>query len=381
VLALEFWSNRTASGVGNLQVTLVDAQGQEQVVVSDAAGRARAEIAGEQATLTSVRLGDQEMLLVLNDDEVGGYGFTLYPGAEQGYRFITGETGVMLTDDANVTPLPRDADAVVEGSATLILHVTDGTGMGVDGVSLTLDDARDRRWAVVTDAAGQAQADRLVGSFILVDEAQQDGQPLPLMLDEGMGEPPEPVDGFLFAITQGEERSYDLTLQDGALRIHDRLWAWTTDLSQKASPGAPDLASAAFTRENAEAVLRAFLVALHEGRYDEAVALYAGSYHRLVVVDDLASDDYAGRMRSACERSGHHCLAVGDIVADEARSGAGVFAFEVEFVFADGTLFVRQLPGFVTPSPGVETSQSAFPFSVVQEGGAMKVVGFPPYTP
>jgi hypothetical protein len=53
----------------------------------------------------------------------------------------------------------------------------------------------------------------------------------------------------------------------------------------------------------------------------------------------------------------------------------------VEFVFADGTLFVRQLPGFVTPSPGVETSQSAFPFSVVQEGGAMKVVGFPPYTP
>jgi hypothetical protein len=378
VLALEFWSNRTASGVGNLQVTLVDAQGQEQVVVSDAAGRARAEIAGATATLTSVRLGDQEMLLVLNDDEVGGYGFTLYPGAEQGYRFITGETGVMLSD-ANVTPLPRDADAVVEGSATLVLYVTDDAGAGVPGVSITLDDDRDRRWSVQTDAAGQAQSDRLVGSFILVDEAQQNGQPLPLMLDEGMGELPEPVDGFLFAITQGEERSYDLTLQDGALRIHDRLWAWT-ERSQEPPPGAPDLASAEFTRENAEAVLRAFLEALHEGRYDEAVALFGGSYERLVVVD-VAPDDHAGRMRAACERSGHHCLAVHSIVADEARSGAGVFAFEVSFVFEDGTLFAWQMPGFVTPSPGAETSQSAFPFSVVQEGGAMKVVGFPPYTP
>ena len=136
------------------------------------------------------------------------------------------------------------------------------------GVRVTLVDGQGQEQVAESDGGGRVQVDGLVGSFVRLMAARQGRQELALMLDTGT---PQSVGGFLFPITQGQEHVYDLTASGGTLAIHDML------LKMPATP-APTIEVAAtveaFTQENAEAVLRDFLTALHEGRYEEAVRVH-----------------------------------------------------------------------------------------------------------
>jgi hypothetical protein len=126
--------------------------------------------------------------------------------------------------------------------------------------------------------------------------------------------------------------------------------------------------------------LVAFLDSLHNGRYEEAAQLYGGTYE--ILIDHNPSVDpsnQAALMKNACTINGAECLEVKSAGPDRTISTTE-FSFKVDFMNADGMLFVRGAccGGNETDTP----PQSLFIFTVVQEGdGKFLVMDMPPYMP
>jgi len=126
--------------------------------------------------------------------------------------------------------------------------------------------------------------------------------------------------------------------------------------------------------------LVAFLDSLHNGRYEEAAQLYGGTYE--ILIDHNPSVDpsnQAALMKNACTINGAECLEVKSAGPDRTISTTE-FSFKVDFMNADGTLFVRGpcCGGNETDTP----SQSLFIFTVDKEvDGKFLVMDMPPYMP
>ena len=148
-------------------------------------------------------------------------------------------------------------------------------------------------------------------------------------------------------------------------------------------PAAPTLPGAQVPAEQ-ELALRAltdFFEHLNAGRYPEASQLFGGSYQ--VVVDhnpNLAPQDHAALLRSACTTNGFRCLRTQSARLQEQMPARAEFCFLVEFSTPEGELFVRG------PCCGASETemppQSAFTFAVIRgEDGVYRVQDLPVYVP
>jgi hypothetical protein len=130
----------------------------------------------------------------------------------------------------------------------------------------------------------------------------------------------------------------------------------------------------------AEATLREFFQALHEGEYENAVELYGGDYDPLISMNpDLDPSDGPALMAQGCEFNGFSCLRMGQVLAVE-RMDNSIFTIKVQFLTDDGEVF------FLGPCCGAgETSLSPvseFKFRVSQDGsGQYRVLDLPVYVP
>jgi len=125
-------------------------------------------------------------------------------------------------------------------------------------------------------------------------------------------------------------------------------------------------------------VLTAFFAALHEGRFEDAAALYGGSYDVPREMNpDLKPDRHAALLERYCTRNGGVCLPVEKIVTSSS-AGDGSEAFTVRFAKDDGTVFELG-PCCGEPDTGSRTSE--FAYAVRRIEGALRVVELPPYVP
>ena len=132
--------------------------------------------------------------------------------------------------------------------------------------------------------------------------------------------------------------------------------------------------------QDARQALVEFFRLLHDGRYQQAAGLYAGSYQWLIDSNpDISPSDTAALLERGCRQNGLMCL--------EVRSSAVVlmtyptgYLFRVEFNLDDGTLFV------LGPCCGADETEmppvSTFQYQVLQgEKGSWGVADLPPYVP
>jgi len=132
--------------------------------------------------------------------------------------------------------------------------------------------------------------------------------------------------------------------------------------------------------EQARQVLVSFLASLHDGQYDQAALLYGGTYETMIANNpEIAPDDYTGLLRNACAVNGIQCLRVKSAQLDRQVSEKE-FVFKVEFLNADGTLFV------LGPCCGADEinspPQSVFYLTVLKvEPDRFAVMDMPPYVP
>jgi len=85
-----------------------------------------------------------------------------------------------------------------------------------------------------------------------------------------------------------------------------------------------------------------FLLAMHEGRYEDAAQLYGGDYMLLQMYNPtVAPEDHAALLKNACEVNGFRCLAPLSIAPSAQLPGA----YDVTFRAEDGTVFGIQTPG------------------------------------
>jgi hypothetical protein len=130
----------------------------------------------------------------------------------------------------------------------------------------------------------------------------------------------------------------------------------------------------------AQQSLVAFLENLHDEKFEKGVGLYGGTYE--IMNDHNPSIDptnHVALMKNACTINGAQCLEVKSATLDREVS-AKEFAFRVEFLNEDGTLFVLGpcCGGNQTDSP----PQSAFLFTVIKDSdGKFLVMNMPPYVP
>ncbi len=126
----------------------------------------------------------------------------------------------------------------------------------------------------------------------------------------------------------------------------------------------------------AEETLRAFLEDLGEGRYEEAVAKFAGNYGELEAFNpDLDPADRPALFARYCTVNGGMCLLPESIQLVE--SDADTFAFKVTFLAPGGGQFV--LEGCC----GEEAAEpiSVFPYTVASTADGLQILELPPYVP
>lgn len=85
--------------------------------------------------------------------------------------------------------------------------------------------------------------------------------------------------------------------------------------------------------------LTAFFSHLRAGEYEQATAMYGGTYD--VMIDhnpEIAPDDHAALFRNACKINGAQCLETGRVVL-EGQPSPAEYKFAVEFKNDDGSLF------------------------------------------
>ncbi len=144
-----------------------------------------------------------------------------------------------------------------------------------------------------------------------------------------------------------------------------------------ARPTAGEPTDASWAAE-AESTLTAYFAALHEGRYANAAALYAGSYGVLLDSNpDVDPQDHARLFERWCTQNGGQCLRVRSVVSRQAVS-QDEMQFVVQFSGEDGALFTI---GPCCGEPDTGQRQTDFAFVVQRVGGSFRVLGLPPYVP
>jgi hypothetical protein len=109
-----------------------------------------------------------------------------------------------------------------------------------------------------------------------------------------------------------------------------------------------------------------YFTALFAGRYDEAAALYGGSYETLVDWNPtIAPSDHAALLRAGCTNNGLQCLAVKRVARVDAQSTTD-FTMLVEFINDDGSTFKHG-------------STTQFLVRVKKSGVAFQVLDLPVY--
>jgi hypothetical protein len=127
-------------------------------------------------------------------------------------------------------------------------------------------------------------------------------------------------------------------------------------------------------------VLVSFLNSLHNGKYDNAAQLYGGTFETMIDQNPgVNPNDHSALLRNACTINGTQCLQVKSAVLDKTVSETK-FVFKVDFLKADGTIFVLGpcCGGNETDSP----SRSVFELSVMKvDKNKFVVMDMPPYSP
>jgi hypothetical protein len=143
--------------------------------------------------------------------------------------------------------------------------------------------------------------------------------------------------------------------------------------SQATTPQDPeDLAAA-------RAALAAYLEHLSEGRFEEAVKYYGGSYEELVYFNpDIDRSDHAALFKAACTINGMVCLPIMHVV-DEAQISSAEFRITVELQDADGKQFV--FGPCCGADPAEEPPQTQFLYTVLKVEGEFLVQEPPIYVP
>jgi hypothetical protein len=123
---------------------------------------------------------------------------------------------------------------------------------------------------------------------------------------------------------------------------------------------------------DAEAAALDLLTAMREGRYDDALKLYAGPYDELANWnEDLDPTDHRALLERACERQLTCEWEVRSIEFEMVR-GDGTLVFLVEYEDADGQLVTRW-------NPAVDSMISRFPFWVIRVGDVYRAYHLPQY--
>ena len=133
------------------------------------------------------------------------------------------------------------------------------------------------------------------------------------------------------------------------------------------------------TMGEAQAVLIDFFALLSQGQYDEADALYGGSYEQMQAWNpDIDPADHEALWKRACEQNGLQCLEIRSAIFKGLRGDTNVF--QVEFSNPDSSLFV------LGPCCGANETEmppvSQFEYEVARIAlGKFAVMTPPPYVP
>jgi hypothetical protein len=123
-----------------------------------------------------------------------------------------------------------------------------------------------------------------------------------------------------------------------------------------------------------------FLQSLHTGDYDKATQLYGGTYETMIYHNpSIDPSDHTALLQNACAINGAQCLQVKSASLDKQISKTE-FVFRVDFLNADGTLFVLGpcCGGNATDFP----PQSVFYLTVMKvDKSKFTVMDMPPYAP
>jgi hypothetical protein len=148
---------------------------------------------------------------------------------------------------------------------------------------------------------------------------------------------------------------------------------------------AAELFSQATTPQNPEdlaaarAALTAYLEHLNEGRFEEAVKYYGGSYEELVYFNpDIDQSDRAALFEAACTINGMVCLPLMNVV-DEAQISSAEFRITVELKDENGKQFV--FGPCCGADPAEEPPQTQFLYTVLKVDGEFLVQEPPIYVP
>jgi hypothetical protein len=133
------------------------------------------------------------------------------------------------------------------------------------------------------------------------------------------------------------------------------------------------------TASEAHEVLINFFTLLNAGKYEEADALYGGSYEQLQVFNpDVDANDHATLWEKACEMSGLQCLQV-RTATFKALQG-DTYVFQVEFSNPDSSLFVLGPCCGANETEMPPVSQFEYRISRIAPG-KFSVMDLPPYVP
>jgi hypothetical protein len=172
----------------------------------------------------------------------------------------------------------------------------------------------------------------------------------------------------------------------GDFRINGFLYGYKASSAKKMLPilqairASYKASSAPVTKDlkQARELLVRYFKLLHDGRYDQAVKVYADGYDILADWNpDVPANQHAQLFAAACERQ-LQCLEVSRVVYARAVS-ASQFELTVEFKNEDGTLFERGPCCGATEAEMPPMSQ--FTYTVEKIGGVLRVHGLPVYVP
>jgi len=143
------------------------------------------------------------------------------------------------------------------------------------------------------------------------------------------------------------------------------------------SPTAAPTPTAAPADPQADA-LTDYFAALHERRFEDAVALYGGAYDVLQDMNpDVDPADHAALFERYCTQNGGVCLPLAAIVA-RGVAADGPALFTVHFANDDGSIFGQ---GPCCGEPDAGTRRTEFAFTVREIEGALRTMELPPYVP
>ena len=132
--------------------------------------------------------------------------------------------------------------------------------------------------------------------------------------------------------------------------------------------------------QHSTTVLTEFFELLSKGDYDQAAALYGGSYDVLQGYNpDIDSSNHSGLLQAACQFNGFMCLPVRSAELIQMKDQQE-FVYDVSFNNPDGTLF--ELGPCCGASEEIMPTTSIFTVHVIcKTQDTCKVMDLPPYVP